>query len=242
VSRVGEQRIVIGNEKLLAEHNLDPSAELERARTWEGQAKTVIWVADDAGLLGIFAIADPLKAEAAEAVEALRAQNIHTLMLSGDAPLVAEAIGRQANIDDARGGMRPDDKARTVEQLVAEGHAVAMIGDGINDAPALAAADVGIAMGTGTDIAMETAGITLMRPDPRLVSGAISASRATFRKIKQNLFWAFAYNVVGIPLAAAGLLSPALAGLAMALSSVSVVTNSLLLRGWKPQLDHSTKQ
>jgi Cu+-exporting ATPase len=241
VSRVGEQRIVIGNEKLLAEHQLDPSAELARARAWEGEAKTVIWVADDAGLLGIFAIADPLKAEAAEAVRALREQNIRTLMLSGDAPLVAEAIGQQANIDEARGGMRPDDKAKAVEQLMAEGYAVGMIGDGINDAPALAAADVGIAMGTGTDIAMETAGITLMRPDPRLVSGAISASRATFRKIKQNLFWAFIYNVVGIPLAAAGLLSPALAGLAMALSSVSVVTNSLLLRGWKPQLDHSSK-
>ncbi len=230
------RRILIGNERLLDEHQLDPAAELARARSWEAEAKTVIWIADDDGLLGIAAIADPLKAQARPAIEALRAMGIRTLMLSGDAKLVAEAVGKEAGLDDARGGVRPDAKAQVVESLAAEGYAVGMIGDGINDAPALAAADVGIAMGTGTDIAMETAGITLMRPDPRLVGGAISASRATFRKIKQNLFWAFIYNVIGIPLAAAGMLSPAIAGAAMAMSSVSVVSNSLLLRRWKPQL------
>jgi len=230
------RRILIGNERLLEEHQLDPAAELARARSWEAEAKTVIWIADEDGLLGIAAIADPLKAQARPAIEALRTMGIRTLMLSGDAKLVAEAVGKEAGLDDARGGVRPDAKAQVVESLAAEGYAVAMIGDGINDAPALAAADVGIAMGTGTDIAMETAGITLMRPDPRLVGGAISASRATFRKIKQNLFWAFIYNVIGIPLAAAGMLSPAIAGAAMAMSSVSVVSNSLLLRRWKPQL------
>ena len=158
-------------------------------------------------------------------------------MLSGDAELVAKEIGRQAGIDDARGSVKPDQKAEVVEELVREGYVVGMIGDGINDAPALAAADVGIAMGTGTDIAMETAGITLMRSDPRLVNAALLASRATFRKIKQNLFFAFIYNVIGIPLAAAGLLSPAIAGAAMAMSSVSVVSNSLLLRRWRPDFE-----
>jgi Cu+-exporting ATPase len=140
---------------------------------------------------------------------------LKTLMLSGDAPLVADEIGRQAGVDEARGGVRPEEKAAAVEKLSADGYQVGMIGDGINDAPALAAADVGIAMGSGTDVAMETAGITLMRTDPRLVGGAIEASRATFRKIKQNLFWAFIYNVIGIPLAAAGFLSPAVAGAAV---------------------------
>jgi Cu+-exporting ATPase len=159
---------------------------------------------------------------------------IRTLMLSGDAELVANEIGRQIGIDDARGSIKPDQKAEVVDELSRQGYTVGMIGDGINDAPALAAADVGIAMGTGTDIAMETAGITLMRSDPRLVAAAISASRATFRKIKQNLFWAFIYNVIGIPLAVMGILTPTVAGAAMAMSSVSVVSNSLLLRRWRP--------
>ncbi len=227
--------IVIGNEQLLTERQLDPSAETQRARAWEATGKTVIWVADQDGLLGIIAIADPLKAESKDAIDALRKLNIKTLMLSGDAPLVATEIGRQAGVDESRGGVKPDEKAQAVTGLSQQGHSVGMIGDGINDAPALAVADVGIAMGSGTDIAMETAGITLMRVDPRLVGAAVDASRATFRKIKQNLFWAFIYNIIGIPLAAAGLLSPAMAGAAMAMSSVSVVTNSLLLRRWKPK-------
>ncbi len=232
---VDGREILIGNERLLAERGLDPSGEVERARTWEARAATVIWVADSDGLLGIIAIQDPLRPEAKEAVQSLKKLHIKTLMLSGDAPLVAEEIGRQAGVDVARGGVRPEEKAEVVRELSGEGHTVGMIGDGINDAPALAAADVGIAMGSGTDVAMETAGITLMRTDPRLVGAAIEASRATFSKIKQNLFWAFVYNAVGIPLAAAGYLSPALAGAAMAMSSVSVVSNSLLLRRWKPQ-------
>lgn len=160
---------------------------------------------------------------------------IKTLLISGDAIPVAEEIGRQVGVDTTMGGVKPDDKAQEVEKLASEGYWVGMIGDGINDAPALAAADVGIAMGTGTDIAMETAGVTLMRPDPRLVAAAISVSRATWNKIRQNLFWAFIYNVIGIPLAALGMLSPAIAGAAMAMSSVSVVSNSLLLKRWKPK-------
>ncbi|RMF97753.1 MAG: copper-translocating P-type ATPase [Gammaproteobacteria bacterium] len=234
--RIGRQEILIGNEALLAEHGLDPAGEAQRARDWEARGRTVIWVADQDGLLGIIAIQDPLRPEAPAAVAALKRLGVRTLMLSGDAPLVAQEIGRQAGLDDARGGVRPEQKADVVAELRREGLVVGMVGDGINDAPALAAADVGIAMGTGTDIAMETASITLMRPDPRLVAGAISASRATFRKIKQNLFWAFIYNVVGIPLAAAGMLSPAIAGAAMAMSSVSVVSNSLLLRRWQPEI------
>jgi len=187
-------------------------------------------------LLGAMAIADPLRPESAPAIAELKSMGIRTLLLSGDAVRAVEEIGRQVGVDSARGAVKPDDKSATVEQLRAEGFRVGMIGDGINDAPALAAADVGIAMGSGTDVAMETAGVTLMRSNPALVPAAISVSRATWRKIKQNLFWAFIYNVVGIPFAAAGFLSPTIAGAAMAFSSVSVVTNSLLLRRWKPKL------
>jgi Cu+-exporting ATPase len=181
------------------------------------------------------AIADPLRPESVPAVAELKRMGIRTLLLSGDAVLAVEEIGRQVGIDIARGAVKPADKSNTVEKLRADGFLVGMIGDGINDAPALAAADVGIAMVSGTDVAMETAGVTLMRSNPGLVPGAISVSRATWRKIKQNLFWAFAYNVVGIPFAVAGYLSPTIAGAAMAFSSVSVVTNSLLLRRWKPK-------
>jgi Cu+-exporting ATPase len=232
---VGGRDIFIGNARLLAEQGIPIGAAAERAHAWELQGRTAVFVAERDGVLGILAIADPLRPEAVAAVAALRRMGVRTLMLSGDAELVAAEIGRQAGVDEARGIVRPEGKAEAIEQLRSAGHVVGMLGDGINDAPALAAADVGIAMGTGTDIAMETAGITLMRPDPRLVAGAIDASRATFRKIKQNLFWAFIYNLIGIPLAAFGYLSPALAGAAMAMSSVSVVTNSLLLRRWRPR-------
>ncbi len=234
VGTVNGIQIAIGNERMLAEWQVDPSAELARAHAWEAEARTVVFVADREGVRGILAIADPLRPEAREAVETLKRMGVKTLMLSGDATRVAEEIGRQVGVAESRGSVRPEQKAEAVQQLVSDGHTVGMIGDGINDAPALAAADVGIAMGTGTDVAMETAGVTLMRPDPRLVAAAISASRATFRKIKQNLFWAFIYNLVGIPFAALGLLNPVIAGAAMAASSVSVVSNSLLLRRWRP--------
>ncbi len=232
---VAGREIFIGNAGLLDEQGIAAFEAAERVLDWEQQGRTAVFVADRDGVLGILAIADPLRPEAVEAVSALRRMGVRTVMLSGDAELVAAEIGRQAGVDEARGGIRPEGKAEAIGQLRSAGRVVGMLGDGINDAPALAAADVGIAMGTGTDIAMETAGITLMRADPRLVAGAIDASRATFRKIKQNLFWAFIYNLIGIPLAAFGYLSPALAGAAMAMSSVSVVTNSLLLRRWRPR-------
>ena len=232
---VDGRRIHIGNTRLLEELGIDAGSAAEHVRDWEKQGRTAVYVADQDGVLGVLAIADPLRREAVEAVAELKRMKVRTLMLSGDADLVAKAVGRDAGLDEARGAIRPEGKSSVVDELRGAGRVVGMLGDGINDAPALAAADVGIAMGTGTDIAMETAGITLMRPDPRLVAGAIQASRATFRKIKQNLFWAFIYNVIGIPLAAFGFLSPALAGAAMAMSSVSVVTNSLLLRRWRPR-------
>lgn len=232
---VAGTRIISGNEQFMGMNNIDTSNESSLASGWEDEGKTVIWVAQDNDLLGLIAIADPLRPESIPAVKALKRMGVRTLLLSGDAPRAVAEIGRQVDIDEAHGGVKPDDKSNEVEKLRQESYRIGMIGDGINDAPALAAADVGIAMGSGTDVAMETAGVTLMRSNPGLVPGAISVSRATWRKIKQNLFWAFIYNVVGIPFAALGYLSPTIAGAAMAFSSVSVVTNSLLLRRWKPE-------
>ena len=196
--------------------------------------QTVVWVADDEGLLGALSFSDPPRPAAAAAVARLKALGIRSALLSGDAAPVVQRLAAETGIADAKGGVRPDEKAAAIRHRIASGERVAMVGDGVNDAPALAAADVGIAMGSGTDIAMATAAITLMRPDPLLIPAAIAVSRATFRKIKQNLFWAFAYNVVGIPAAALGYLSPTLAAAAMAFSSVCVVGNSLLLRKWQP--------
>ncbi len=219
----------------MRDNGIATAALAAQAARWESVGNTVIWVARDAELLGIMAIADPLRPESAPAVAELKRMGIRTLLLSGDAEAAVQEIGRQVGIDTARGAVKPADKSAEVAALQEQGYRVGMIGDGINDAPALAAADVGIAMGSGTDVAMETAGVTLMRANPALVPAAISISRATWRKIRQNLFWAFIYNVVGIPVAVAGYLSPSIAGAAMAFSSVSVVTNSLLLRRWKPK-------
>jgi Cu+-exporting ATPase len=177
-----------------------------------------------------------LKPGAAEAVARLVAAGIAVRMLSGDARAVADSVAGRVGITTVDAPVRPEEKAGTVARLRAGGAKVAMVGDGINDAPALAEADLGIAMGGGADVAMEAAAITLMRPDPRLVADALAISRATWNKVRQNLFWAFAYNVVGLPLAALGLLNPAIAGAAMALSSISVVANALLLRRWRPRV------
>ena len=223
--RVDGEDVRIGNAAFVREA---ASAKLDLG------AQTVSWIAVGNTLRGALAFADAPRAGAGQAVERLRAMGIRVVVLSGDAPEVVRRLADDLGIDDARGGVRPQDKAAVVRELAAAGECVAMVGDGVNDAPALAAADVGIAVGGGTDIAMETAGVTLMRPDPTLVAGAVVAARVTFRKIKQNLFWAFVYNVLGLPAAALGYLSPALAGAAMAFSSVCVVANSLLLRRWKP--------
>ena len=197
-------------------------------------AQTVVWLADQHGVRGAFAFRDPVRPQAKSAIESLKSLGLRPLMLSGDAPSTVRRVAAAVGIDDARGAVLPEQKVDVVRQRVAKGERVAMVGDGVNDAPALAAADVGIAVGTGTDIAMATAGITLMRTDPRLIPAAIDAGRSTVRKIKQNLFWAFVYNVVCIPAAALGYLSPTLAGAAMAFSSVCVVSNSLLLKRWRP--------
>jgi Cu+-exporting ATPase len=164
---------------------------------------------------------------------------VRTVLLTGDNWGSVRRVAKELGIDEVHAELLPEDKANTVAALRKSGAVVGMVGDGINDAPALAAADVGIAMATGTDVAMHAAGVTLMRGDPALVADAIDISRRTYRKIKQNLFWAFVYNVVGVPLAAFGMLSPVIAGAAMAFSSVSVVSNALLLRTWKPKPSRS---
>jgi Cu+-exporting ATPase len=233
-ARVAGQELWIGNRGLMEEAGANLTELEENVAALEGDGKTVMWVAGSGGhLIGAVAVADQVRPEAAAALEILHGRGIAVMMLTGDNRRTAEAIARRLGLDDFRAEVLPGDKSAEVERLRAEGRVVAMVGDGVNDAPALAAADLGLAMGSGTDIAMETAGVTLMRSDPRLAADAIDVSRATVRKIWQNLFWAFIYNVVGIPLAALGFLSPIVAGAAMAFSSVSVVSNALMLRSWR---------
>lgn len=223
----------LGNRRLAVELGRASAALDERVAALESKGRTVVMLIDATRVLGLFAVADTVKQTSREAIEQLHALGVRTAMLTGDNAHTAAAIAREVGIDDARGNQLPEDKLAAVVELSGQGRAVGMVGDGINDAPALAAADIGIAMATGTDVAMHTAGITLMRGDPALVAAAIDISRRTYRKIRQNLFWAFVYNVVGVPLAAFGLLNPMIAGAAMAFSSVSVVTNALLLKMWK---------
>ncbi|MGX1183634.1 Cu+-exporting ATPase [Pseudomonas sp. F-14 TE3623] len=231
------RRLALGNRRLLEESGLSAGPLADSATTWETEGRTLSWLIEQSPeprVLGLFAFGDTLKPGALQAVQRLSARNISSHLLTGDnrgsAKVVAEALG----ISDVHAEVLPADKAATVAALKKTG-VVAMVGDGINDAPALAAADIGIAMGGGTDVAMHAAGITLMRGDPRLVPAALEISRKTYAKIRQNLFWAFVYNLIGLPLAAFGFLNPVLAGAAMALSSVSVVSNALLLKTWKPK-------
>ncbi|RWU26300.1 copper-transporting ATPase [Pseudomonas alkylphenolica] len=231
------RELALGNRRLLEECGLQPGALAASAQAWEAEGRTLSWLIErgpQAQVLGLLAFGDSLKPGAGQAVQQLADQGISSHLLTGDNRGSAKVVALALGIDDVHAEVLPADKAATVTALKQSG-VVAMVGDGINDAPALAAADIGIAMGGGTDVAMQAAGITLMRGDPRLVPAALEISRKTYAKIRQNLFWAFIYNLIGIPLAAFGMLNPVLAGAAMALSSVSVVSNALLLKTWKPE-------
>jgi Cu+-exporting ATPase len=233
-ARVGDATVYLGNRRLMRELAIA----LDSAQGHEQMGRTVSWLAVETDgavrLAGLLAFGDTVKPSARDAVARLQRLGIGCMMLTGDNPGSAGAVAAAVGISAFRAEVLPADKSRVVAELKAQGYTVAMVGDGINDAPALAAADIGIAMATGTDVAMHTAGITLMRGDPALVADAIAISNRTWRKIRQNLGWAFVYNIVGIPLAAFGMLNPVIAGAAMAFSSVSVVSNALLLRRWRP--------
>ncbi|RAU44933.1 Cu(2+)-exporting ATPase [Pseudomonas sp. RIT412] len=233
---IKERALALGNRRLMEENGLSGGALNESAKRWEAEGRTLSWLIElspERRVLGLFAFGDTLKPGAAQAIDQLAARHISSHLLTGDNRGSAKAVADALGIDDVHAEVLPADKAATVIALKTA-NVVAMVGDGINDAPALAAADIGIAMGGGTDVAMHASGITLMRGDPRLIPAALEISRKTYGKIRQNLFWAFIYNLIGIPLAAFGLLNPVLAGAAMALSSVSVVSNALLLKTWKP--------
>lgn len=229
---IGEKAYVFGNRKLLDDLGVSiPENELREA---EEKGETISWLADESKLLGRFDFGDRIKSSARDAVKALAEKRIHTLLLTGDLPGAAESVARAIGIEEVHASLLPEEKLRVIREKKSRAP-IAMVGDGVNDAPALAEASLGIAMGTGTDVAMNSAGITLMRGDPLLAAQAIDVSKRTYTKIRQNLFWAFIYNALGIPLAALGYLSPVVAGAAMAFSSVSVVGNSLLLNRWRPQ-------
>jgi Cu+-exporting ATPase len=239
-AQVDGRDLLLGSERLMQEIGLETALYAAPAHEHESVGRTVSWVAERTTraprLLGLLAFGDSPRPTTRQAIAALHALGLRTVMVSGDNRSAALAVAREAGIapEDVVAEVLPGDKANVIARLRVDG-IVAMVGDGVNDAPALAAADVGFAMGSGTEVAMHAAGVTLMRPDPQLVADAIDISRRTTRKIHQNLFWAFIYNAVGIPLAAAGLLNPVIAGAAMAFSSVSVVANTLLLRRWRPR-------
>ena len=236
-ARVGAEHVLVGSEAWLDEHGVDTAPVAEPSADAAHDGRTPVLVARDGVVLAVLAVSDPLKPSAAQAVRDLAAAGIAVSLASGDRAEVTAAVGRRVGIDDVLAVARPEDKALRVAELQRSGRVVAMVGDGINDAPALAQADVGVAMGSGTDIAIEASDVTLVGSDPRSVGVALALARATMRVIRQNLFWAFAYNIVLIPVAMGALyplfglrLDPVLAAAAMALSSVTVVLNSLRLR------------
>ncbi|MDE8346477.1 MAG: heavy metal translocating P-type ATPase [Acidocella sp.] len=231
------RELVVGSGRIIEENSLDDMGLSVHAAQLESEGRTVSWLIEVGSrprVLGLFGFGDSLKPSARQAVAALHDLGLRVTMLTGDNPGSARVAAHVLGIDDVQAEILPEHKAEVITALQQGGRIVAMVGDGVNDAPALAQADLGIAMGTGSDVAIHTAGMTLMRGDPALVADAIDISRRTFSKIRQGLFWAFFYNAVGIPLAALGYLSPVIAGAAMAFSSVSVVSNALLLRRWKP--------
>jgi Cu+-exporting ATPase len=237
VAGIDGRRVALGNRLLMDDEGVDLSAQADEAEQLRHDGATVIFVAVDGGLAGLVAIADPVKETTAAAIRALQEDGIRVVMLTGDNRSSAEAVARKLNIDEVEAEVLPEDKGKVVQRLRDAGRVVVMAGDGVNDAPALATADVGIAMGTGTDVAIESAGVTLLRGDLQGIVEARRLSRATMRNIRQNLFFAFVYNAAGVPIAAGILypffgilLSPIIAAAAMSLSSVSVITNALRLR------------
>jgi len=222
--------VLVGSRRLMEDHGIDPTPLEGEMRRLEEEAKTAMLVAADGELLGAIAVADTLKEDSVAAIRELQSMGVQTAMITGDNQRTAEAIARRVGIDRVLAEVLPDGKVAEIQRLQEQVGLVAMVGDGINDAPALTQANVGIAIGTGTDIAIEASDVTLVRGDISGVVSAIKLSRETFRKIKQNLFWAFFYNVVMIPLAIIGWMHPVLAEIAMATSSVTVVSNANRLR------------
>ena len=242
-AKVDGYRVLLGNRKLMREHQVDFAGLMSRAESLEADGKTVMFLAVSEKPAGLIAVADTLKENTIEAIQRLHKLGIETVMITGDNRRTAEAIARQVGIDRVLAEVLPQDKAEEVKKLQAQGKKVAMVGDGVNDAPALAKADVGLAIGSGTDVAKETGDVILIKDDIRDVVVALEVAKATMRKVKQNLFWAFIYNVLGIPLGAglfypfiALIISPELAGLLMAVSSVTVTLNTLLLKGFRPSI------
>jgi P-type Cu+ transporter len=237
VGSVDGQTVTLGNRALLDELQIEAGELLERAEELPRKGQTVMFVAVNDKAMGLLGVADPVKPSTPEAIRMLHEEGLRIVMLTGDSRTTAEAVARELGIDEVEAEVLPERKVEVVKRLQAEGHVVAMAGDGINDAPALAQAQVGIAMGTGTDVAMESAGMTLVKGDLRGIVRARRLSRATMRNIRQNLFFAFLYNALGVPVAAGILypvfgllLSPMIASAAMTFSSVSVIANALRLR------------
>lgn len=221
---------LLGNRRLFEREGIDAKPAEEIMAKLEAQGKTAMLIGLEGALAGVLAVADTLKPEAKDAIAELMKENVEVIMLTGDNRRTAEAIAKELGIKRVIAEVLPSDKAKVIQDLQKQGKSVAMVGDGVNDAPALAVAEIGIALGSGSDVAKETGGIVLIKNDVRDVVASIRLSRATMRKIKQNLFWAFIYNAIGVPIAAFGLLNPIIAAAAMALSSLSVIVNSALLK------------
>ena len=222
--------MLVGTRRLMKKYNVEIDPVLEKMESLEKQGKTAMLAAVDGSYAGIVAVADTIKETSTAAIKRMKEMGLEVIMITGDNKQTANAIAKQAGVDQVIAEVLPEGKAEEVKKLQAQGKKVAMVGDGINDAPALATADIGMAIGTGTDVAMEAADITLIRGDLNSIPDSILMSHKTMRNIKQNLFWALAYNSIGIPIAALGFLAPWLAGAAMAFSSVSVVLNALRLQ------------